>query len=111
MALYSLCIKCKKKVPYRTTRCDDCQKEYNRYLNSKKDKEKADFYGSRAWKKLRHQVLEDNNYMCIKCKEKGKVSQATEVHHIEQLSENWNKRFDYNNLIPLCYDCHHGIHD
>ena len=113
MGLYSLCIKCKKKIPYRDKRCEKCQVEYNKYINSKKvkQKDKSEFYGSRKWKQLREQVLKDNSYMCIKCKENGIVTVATEVHHIDHLSDNWDKRYDYNNLIPLCYCCHHKIHD
>ena len=111
MGLYSLCIKCKKKIAYRVTRCDDCQREYNKYIESKRDKQRADFYRSYRWQKLRKQVLEDNNYMCMKCKERGRVREATEVHHIEQLATNWSKRLDYDNLMALCYDCHHEIHD
>ena len=111
MGLYSLCINCKKKISYRTTRCDECQMKYNKYIERKRDKEKADFYRSYKWRKLREQVLNDNNYMCKMCKDNGRVRQATEVHHIEHLSQNWGKRFNYDNLIPLCYDCHHKIHD
>ena len=111
MGLYSLCIKCKKKIAYRVTRCDDCQREYNKYIESKRDKQRADFYRSYRWQKLREQVLKDNNYMCVSCRDKGIVRQATEVHHIEHLSNNWEKRFDYSNLIPLCNTCHHKIHE
>ena len=113
--LYSLCIKCKKKVPYRVKRCEECQKEHNKLINKRNEKyrneDKAAFYRSYIWRQLREQVLKDNNYICAMCKSKGIVSLATEVHHIEHLSMNWEKRLDYDNLIPLCYDCHHKIHE
>ena len=113
MALYSLCIKCKKKVGYKVKRCEGCQKEYNRYLNSKKvkDEVKMQFYGSRKWKQLRVQVLKDNNYMCEMCRNEGKVTEATQVHHKESLADAWDKRYEYTNLMPVCYNCHHKIHD
>lgn len=110
MAVYSLCVKCKKKIPFKTTRCDECQKEYNKLKEERRDKTRAQFYTSYRWQQLRARVLEDNNYMCVKCKEQGKVTVATEVHHIEHIANNWDKRLDYDNLMPLCESCHDDIH-
>ena len=111
MALYSLCVNCKKKIAYKAIRCYDCQKEYNKIKEIRRDKRKADFYRSYKWQVLRERVLKDNNYMCARCREKDRVVLATEVHHIEHLSDNWDKRLEYDNLIPLCYQCHHEIHN
>lgn len=35
---------------------------------------------------------------------------ATDVHHIVR-RDNYVLRFDLNNLLPLCRDCHRLIHD
>ncbi len=32
------------------------------------------------------------------------------VHHIEELKEDWSRRFDKDNLISLCESCHQKIH-
>jgi 5-methylcytosine-specific restriction endonuclease McrA len=68
MALYSLGIKCKKKIPYRTVRCDKCQKEYNKLIESRKDEKLSNFYRCYRWQKVRKEVLKEHNHLCYTCK-------------------------------------------
>lgn len=90
-----------------TGRCEKCRKSddkkendkiYNqRYRNKHSDK----FYHSAQWKRLSKAVLAKASYKCADC---GGL--ATEVHHIVEINDDWSKRFDLSNLVPLCTSCH-----
>ncbi len=78
------------------------------------------FYKSKEWRALKEKVLKEFHKECLWCKEKGKISKAEEVHHVQYvkkhpalvLSEYYTyqgKR--YRNLIPLCHDCHDRAHE
>lgn len=77
------------------------------------------FYKSKEWMKLREKILKENHNECAWCKEKGKISKAEQVHHVQYvkkhpelaLSEYYTyKGKRYRNLIPLCHDCHDKAH-
>lgn len=58
----------------------------------------------KAW---RNDVFERDNYTCQKC---HKTGCRLEAHHIVPWSKNRELRFDVNNGMTLCYDCHKKIH-
>ena len=103
------CTQCRKLFAYNGhSRCNECeaksadrkveQRIYNqRYRNNESDK----FYHSAAWKRLSKTVLINAHYRCAQC---GKL--ATEVHHIVEITDDWNRRLDISNLVPLCTSCH-----
>lgn len=62
-------------------------------------------YGSK-WRKLRKRFL-DANPLCEQCRQQGKYTIATEVHHILPLSAGGTH--DERNLMPLCKSCHSRI--
>lgn len=55
------------------------------------------------WKK---EVLERDNHTCQKCCSKEHLC----VHHIDNFKENIENRYNINNGITLCKDCHKEIH-
>lgn len=78
-----------------------------------------DFYNDWDWRKLSHEVIEENNNECYICKQNGKYSRAVLVHHVRHLKkypelaysrtyEEKNK--EYMQLMPLCHNCHEQIH-
>ena len=69
------------------------------------------FYQSNEWQNLRNQKFYDADGLCELCKKNGIIRQGKEVHHIVPIEKDWNKRFDYNNLILLCPDCHNAQHE
>ena len=79
------------------------------------------FYQTKEWKELRREVLEDNHYECQRCKEKGKYTRATCVHHVNEVRVRpdlaLNKYYtdaegkQQKQLIPLCDACHNIEHD
>ena len=52
-------------------------------------------------------VFERDNYMCVKCNEKGGKLNA---HHIKKFSLYPELRFDVSNGLTLCSHCHKIIH-
>lgn len=75
-----------------------------------KEKYKS-FYNSKEWKRLRAMKFVQADGLCEICKMKGKINQGIDVHHIIPIEKDWNKRFDYDNLILLCKECHNEMHD
>lgn len=85
-----------------------------------KDGKLYKFYKSKEWLERKEAVLAEAHYECVKCKEKGRISRAVEVHHVQ-----WVKRYPelalsrtyqykgktYQNLLPLCHSCHDEEHD
>ena len=58
---------------------------------------------STDYKEWRCSVFERDKYTCAKCK---KVGGKLHAHHILNFSTNEDLRFDINNGITLCKDCH-----
>ena len=67
------------------------------------------FYGSIKWKKLRAYVLVRDNYLCQECLKKDNLTEATDVHHIEKIRLSWDKRYDADNCISVCHECHRKL--
>ena len=79
------------------------------------------FYNSRVWRRKRREVLTLDHNECQHCKEHGKYTKATEVHHVNKIKDrpdlaleiytlDKNKK-KYRNLISLCKQCHKQLHD
>ena len=79
-------------------------------------KETDPFYKSRAWRKLRRQALQRDNYLCQDCmaaKAAGEMIRprdATVVHHIRPRETCPERELDLDNLISLCDACHNKRH-
>ena len=69
------------------------------------------FYQTKEWKLLRNQKYYDANGLCELCKKKGIIREGIDVHHLVEISKDWSKRLDYDNLVLLCKDCHNAIHN
>lgn len=62
------------------------------------------------WPERRKRVLLRDRYLCVRCKAKGKLTKAEQVHHIVHRSDGGSN--DDANLESLCKDCHgeaHGV--
>ena len=68
------------------------------------------FYTSPAWKRCARGYRNSVGGLCERCKERGLITPAEEVHHkIHLTPENINRpeiTQNWRNLIALCKDCH-----
>lgn len=69
------------------------------------------FYQWSAWRKLRQQALERDNYECQECKRLGKYKRAQNVHHLQEVKERPKLAMTLDNLECVCVQCHNKIHD
>ena len=115
--------RCGKLINYTDKRCPECQEIYNRFLETKANKERykkyqnnrtdyreQNFYKSKEWKALRQRVKARANGLCELCLKEGRISYYKDIHHIIPIKEDWNKRLDISNLICVCRDCHKKLH-
>lgn len=69
------------------------------------------FYQSRSWINTRDYVMSKYHFICQKCKNRP----AEIVHHIVWLNasniNDPNISLSEDNLIPVCRECHAGIHE
>ena len=110
MAIYKRCNICHNRIPSGTT-CE-CAKKIRAQSNKVYDKyqrnrESDQFYHSREWELTRDEVLRIDKgldvYLYITT---GEIVIADAVHHIEPLTDNWNRRCDIDNLISLSTSTH-----
>lgn len=94
------CSSCKTKIGLRHS-------IYNKY---RKDIKEQKFYSSKDWLKTRDTIKIMDNNLCLVCLSNNELNSMDTVHHIEELKENWSKRFNKDNLICLCESCHQKIH-
>lgn len=82
----------------------DCGRKPKRIKEgNKKDR----FRWTMAWKNKREEIKERDLYLCVVCKENGRIeSKDLSVHHIEPLEERFDLRLENDNLITLCKNCH-----
>ena len=83
----------------------------NENTNSRELRKKA--YNNTEWRKMRTSYIKEHP-ICEECLNKGKVTPATDVHHIKSPFNsgdiNYTLLLDYNNLKSLCQECHGNIH-
>lgn len=91
-------------------------KKKKNYSKHGRPKEIAKLYNSTRWVKLRNGYLMQNP-LCERCLESDIVKPAEEVHHIKPISTGKDETemaglaYDPGNLMALCKDCHHKIHN
>lgn len=75
-----------------------------------RDLENHKYYHTSKWLRLRKQKLK-RNPLCELCSKKGLTVPADEVHHIVPISADPKLAYYYPNLMSLCSECHHQIHN
>jgi len=76
---------------------------FNENLTDEERIRKRDTYENIKWRRL---IFKRDNYKCTVCNKKGHLN----AHHIENYSSNKEKRYDMNNGITLCKECHYNFH-
>ncbi|EDT74819.1 hypothetical protein [Clostridium butyricum] len=125
MAIYKLCSwhGCTKILKQGDKYCNYHMKRYRkqeheRYreydLRRKKEENKVaakHFYDSKEFQRVKGPVIADCFGMDIlEFYRTGRIVVADRVHHIITLEEDWNSRFDVNNLICLTEKNHRIVH-
>lgn len=74
---------------------------------------RATAYNNVQWRKMRDTYLHEHP-LCEDCLAKGKVTAATDIHHIKSPFRNgeinWGLLLNYENLAALCKECHGNRH-
>ncbi len=70
------------------------KKEYNKQLKSKE------------WASKRLEILERDNYKCIRCG----IDNNLEIHHLNYIKNRNAWEYDNSDLITLCHRCHTETH-
>jgi 5-methylcytosine-specific restriction protein A len=108
--LTKLCSKCGRIMELGSALCPECQSKqqsrHKHYDTNVRDKRSARFYASQQWIMLRDVTLIQAGRQCQLCKQQGKLTPATEVHHIVPIRVDWSKRLAPDNCIALCHSCH-----
>lgn len=113
MSLSKLCPRCRKVIDISEQYCDFCAKkaEEDRLLRLAKYRERKKegivesndpFYNSPIWRRTSKACIA--GYFGIDVYEfvrTGRVMKADVVHHIVPVKDDWGKRFNLKNLIPL----------
>lgn len=72
------------------------------------------FYHSAQWQRARANAWARDHGLCQRCLERGHITPADVVHHIEELTpENVSDpriSSDPDNLVCLCHECHSAVH-
>lgn len=56
--------------------------------------------------KVRAQTLKRDNYLCQRCLEQGRITPATDSHHIVKMTTAPERHLDPSNRRSLCNECH-----
>lgn len=80
-------------------------KKYDKYLRGYDDSKR---YDSR-WTKLRNLFIKSFPF-CSLCREEGRMTKATVVHHIIPVEEDESLKYSWDNLMSLCQHHHMQIH-
>ena len=100
--MYKSCSKCGKIHDYNK-RCyvGDTLRKKNTNANK--------FRRTKEWRYKSEEIREDSKYLCSICMKNNIYNyNQLEVHHIEPLEENYDRRLDNYNLICLC-NKHHRL--
>lgn len=114
MNIKARCRKCRKKIEYGSTYCEECninnKKENKKTINNKNIPSNSKI-SSRKWKTIREQAIIRDNGVCVLCLSKYKriFSKGLEVHHIVKRIDNPDLMYNLDNLVTVCRYCHEEL--
>ncbi len=50
--------------------------------------------------------MQRDRYLCRRCLEHGRVTSATDSHHIRKMATHPDLHLDADNRVSLCRECH-----
>lgn len=102
---------CNKLIDYREKYCDvhkDVQKKQEQSVNKfryENDKKVLSVYNNKIWRNVRKSVLLRDDGLCQYCLSNGLVKKAEVVDHFIPVRDDYDKRYDTDNLVSACYEC------
>jgi len=91
-------------------------KDTRQWSQNDNRKMRQHYYHLKEWRDLSAWYRQENP-LCAECLKNGKVTPATEVHHLKSpfLSylteeERIQRLLDVNNIESICHNCHYEIH-
>ncbi|ACO87268.1 HNH endonuclease domain protein [Clostridium botulinum A2 str. Kyoto] len=99
--------------------CDECKNKYDKskkesykeYKKNRKDNREQKFYSSKEWIIVRDIVRRKYNNICLYSYYiLHEIKYVDYIHHIIELKEDWDKKLDKDNLIPLSDKVHKIVH-
>lgn len=72
--------------------------------------ERQRLYSSAKWKATIRAVYDRDAYICQRCGSGHVGRKKLHAHHIKPWAGNPSTRFDLDNLITLCRECHEWVH-
>ena len=94
---------CSKHVQQKQEQRKHADTFYNNYV---RDKDRASFYKTKQWTKLRLYVLQRDHYLCVPCQKQQRITAATICDHIIPYEVDMAKGLDPSNLQSVCQPCH-----
>lgn len=136
MGLNKFCCRCDAIISRRDKYCKDCQEEidrknkerfetylryrkatgkdkevYKKYRANRPDGEYQAFYSSNVWRNKRDKIMSKFKYIDVYSYYKNKeIVEASLVHHINEIKEDYSKRLSDDNLIAVSSKSHKEIH-
>ena len=118
---YKICnkVNCNKLIDSRYTYCEAHREDeeakrikyIKRYDEARKCGKEFVFYRSKEWINIREVIKSKYKGICIYTYyTQNKIVKADEVHHIIEIKDDFNKRLDLDNLIPVSRSAHKQIH-
>lgn len=73
------------------------------------DARRADqsFYNGVRWRRLRQMFL-NRNPLCVDCSKAGRLTPASQAHHIEERKDRPELAYEWDNLESVCLSCHNA---
>ena len=68
------------------------------------------FYRTKAWKRVRLEVLARDHHLCQRCRSNRILTKADTVHHRKSLELHPELALEPSNLVSLCACCHNVVH-
>ena len=90
----------------------NCKEKHRHYKKFRRDKREQSFYNSKQWKMLRDFIAVKYKGLCIwSYLIEDNIVSADVNHHIVPVKDDWSKRLDIYNIIPLSNRTHNMIHE
>lgn len=107
--------RCGRLIPQTMRLCEQCEanagQRYKDYNAHRRNTKTAAFYVSKQWQQMRGRVLATYDFIDLYAYAVlHEIRRADTVHHIVELTEDWERRLDPLNLIPLASSTHNTIH-